>query len=175
MRKQAEIYCANGQYDLAENICNTALHIATDNALWRYAFYLRCILGEIKRLTGKTSEALAQFNEVIPTAILLGIKGWIGHVNLAIGNCYTDLNDFDSAFKHFDEARNIYLEIGQKWGELNLETAWQRAMLISAGSTDNEKLQQLKTESDELGYNVLSEKIQCLMAGDKSIIRFEYL
>lgn len=175
MRKQAEIYCANGQYDLAENICNAALHIATDKALWRYAFYLRCILGEIKRLTGKADEALVVFNEVMPTAISLGIKGWIGHVHLALGNCYTDLSLFDSAIKNYDEARNIYLEIEQRWGELNLETAYQRAMLISTGSTDNEELQRLKTESDELGYNVLSEKIQCLIAGDKSIIRFEYL
>ena len=175
MRKQAEIYCANGQYDLAENICNAALHIATDKALWRYAFYLECILGEIMRLTGKADEALVLFNEVLPTAISLGIKGWIGHVHLALGNCHTDLRLFDSAIKNYDEARNIYLEIEQRWGELNLETAYQRAMLISTGSTDNEELQRLKTESDELGYNVLSEKIQRLIAGDKSIIRFEYL
>lgn len=175
MRKEAEMYCANGQYALAEDTCNDALQIATDKALWRYAFYLRCVLGEIKRLTGRTTEALAQFNEVMPIAISLGIKGWIGHVNLSIGNCYTDLSNFDSATKHFEEARNIYLEIGQKWGELNLETAYQRAMLVSTDSTDMKVLHRLKTESDELGYNVLSEKIQCLMAGDKSIIRFEYL
>lgn len=175
MRKQAEIYCTNGQYDLAENTCNAALHIATDKTLWRYAFYLQCILGEIKRLTGKADEALILFNEVMPTAISLGIKGWIGHVNLALGNCHTDLNEFDSAFKRFDDAHNIYSEIGQKWGEINLETAYQRTMLISTGSTDNERLRQLKTESDKLGYKVLSKKIQCLMAGDKNIIRFEYL
>ncbi|WP_312102873.1 tetratricopeptide repeat protein [Pygmaiobacter massiliensis] len=175
MRKQAEVYCANGKYDIAENICNDALHIATDKTLWRYAFYLRCILGEIKRLTGKTDEALVLFNEIMPTAVSLGIKGWIGHVHLALGNCYTDLGLFDSAIKSYDEARNIYLEIEQKWGELNLETAYQRAMLISTDSTDFEELQRLKVESDEMGYNVLSEKIQCLIAGDKSIIRFEYL
>lgn len=175
MRKEAEMYCANGQYALAEKTCNDALQIATDKALWRYAFYLRCVLGEIKRLSGRTTEALAQFNEVLPIAISLGIKGWIGHVNLSIGNCYTDLSNFDSAMKHFEEARNIYLEIGQKWGELNLETAYQRAMLVSTDSTDMKVLHRLNTESDELGYNVLSEKIQYLIAGDKSIIRFEYL
>ena len=124
-------------------------------------------------MAGKADEALILFNEVIPTAISLGIKGWIGHVNLALGNCHTDLSDYDSAFRHYDDARNVYSEIGQMWGGLNLETAYQRTMLISTGSANSEELQRLKTESDKLGYNVLSKKIQCLMTGDKSIIRFE--
>ncbi|MDD3040622.1 tetratricopeptide repeat protein [Bacteroides sp.] len=175
MRKYAEMHCANGQFDLAEQICTTGLKIATDHALWRYAVYLRCIIGEIKRLTGKTTDALVYFNEAMPIATSLGIKGWIGHINLALGNCYTDLFNFDLAFEHYEKARNTYLEIEQKWGELNLETAYQRAILISTGIADIEKLHQLKTSSEELGYNVLSKKIINLISGDKSIIRFEYL
>jgi tetratricopeptide (TPR) repeat protein len=175
LRKHVELLCACGNFDTAEEVCLDALHIASDNALWRYEFYLHCILGEIKRLTGKTDDALKQFNEVLPTAMSLGIKGWIGHVNLALGNCHTDLGDFEPAFKRFENARNIYSEIGQKWGELNLETAYQRTLLLSAGANERHELERLKQESDTLGYAVLSSKIEGLMTGDKTIIRFEYL
>ena len=175
LRKYSEMLCACGYYSRAEKICLAAIHIATDNALWRYKFYLRCILGEIKRLSSKTYEASKQFNEVMSTAMSLGIKGWVGHINLALGNCYTDLGDYESAFLRFENARKIYSEIGQKWGELNLETAYQRALLLSAGSANKSILERLKQESDSLGYSVLSCKIDGLISGDKSIIRFEYL
>lgn len=175
LRKFAELQAAKGNYSAATKIFAAGLKIATENSFWRYGFYLRCNLGEIMRLEGRIDQALKQFHEVMPRATALGIKGWIGHVNLALGNCYTDRKDYESAFEYFDIARGIYAEIGQCWGSINLETAYQRALLISQNSAELSVLERLKSEADTLNYTVLSGKIEKLMAGDTSQIRFEYL
>ena len=174
LRKYAELLCAENKYIAAEKVCITAINIAVNKALWRYEFYLHCILGEIKRLSGKLEEALKKFSEVISRAMSLGIKGWYGHVNCALANCHTDLGNFELAFKYFDDARNIYLEIGQKCGCVSLESAYQRALLIFTGSANIPELEKLKRESDALGHYVISRKIEGLIAGDKHIMQFEY-
>jgi tetratricopeptide (TPR) repeat protein len=175
LRKFAEVLCARKNYVSAEKVCLVGLRIARAESMWRYEFYLRCILGEVKRLSGNTEEAMAIFEEAVPTAESLGIKGWIGHVDLALGNCYTDLGNFAKAFECYDIARKFYGDIGQKWGEVNLETAYQRTLLLSDGKADENELIRLKQECDELGYKVLTNKIDGLLDGNREIIRFEYL
>ena len=175
LRRNAELLCAEEKYACAEKVCLKGIQIAEEEELWRYAFYLRCIFGEINRLKGSTSEALKHFNEEMPIAVSLGIEGWVGHIHFAIGNCQVDLGNYEIASRHYAFARNIYTNIGQKWGMLNLETAYQRLLIILTGTIDKLELERLKYEADELRYTALSKKIVNLMAGDKSIIRFDYL
>ena len=175
LRKYAELLCAQKKYQTAEKICLAGLKIAKKNNSLRYELYLHCVLGEIKRITGKTTLALDIFNEVKPISISLGIKGWIAHVNLSIGNCYVDLNNFDAAFESYDVAQELYESIGQKWGSLNTETVICRANLIKGNELDKNVLQNLKFETEKYGYKILSQKIESLISKNHDLIQFEYL
>jgi len=175
LRKFAEMTCACGNYRVAEKVCIAGLQFATENALWRYELYLCCVLSEVLRLTGRTNEAFVYLNEAMPVAIALGIKGWIAHINLALGNCHTDIGEFSQAQNYYDNADTIYDAIGQRWGEINLQTARLRMASLLSGKTDISALELLKEQSDALGYVVLSNSVARLMAGDKAQIRFEYL
>lgn len=175
LRKYAELLCEEGRLSLAEKICTAALRVADEKNLRRYAFYLHCVWGEIKRLSGKTTDALKLFEDAMPIAKDLGIKGWVGHVYLAMGNCYSDLGRYDEAFLQYEQSRELYAAIEQKWGEINLEVAYQRALILSSNNYNNPKLYQLESDAKSMGYNVLAKKINSLLAGNQEIIRFEYL
>jgi len=174
-RKKAEVLCGLERYEEAATICTKTIQVAEERELWRYAFYLRCVHGETIRLRGKADDALKVFQQEVPTASSLGIKGWIGHTNLSVGNCYADLGDYKKASECYEIANDIYTEIGQKWGSLNVQTAAQRVRLLSTGSADADALNRLKHDADELCYYTLSKRISGLAEGDKSIIRFEFL
>jgi len=151
------------------------LKFATENALWRYELYLRCVLAEVLRLSGRIDEALVYLNDAMPIAVALGIKGWVAHINLALGNCRTDLGEFSSAQNYYDNAYAIYHTIGQRWGEVNLQVARLRQKALLSGEIDMPALEVLKEQSDALGYVVLSNSITRLVNGDKAQIRFEFL
>jgi tetratricopeptide (TPR) repeat protein len=175
LRKFSELMCAKGNFQQAEHICKAALNIAKTNALWRYEMYLRCVLAEVFRLTGRTQEALALFEKTMPIAATLGITGWVGHIRLVLGNCNADAGNQKMAQEHYVKARELYEEIGQTWGAINLEVAHQRSMMIAGAAIDADELARLKKEAVKLGYNVLSKKIDGLLAGKLDPIRFEYL
>ena len=175
LRKYAELLCAQKKYQTAEKICLAGLKIAKKTNSLRYELYLRCVLGEIKRLTGETTVALDIFNEVKPISISLGIKGWMAHVNLSIGNCYVDLNNFDAAFESYNVAKELYESIDQKWGSLNTETVICRANLIKSNEVNKSVLQSLKFEAEKYGYKILSQKIESLISKNHDLIQFEYL
>lgn len=174
-RKRAEILCAQERYLDAATLCTDTLRIAEDHELWRYAFYLRCVLAESLRLRGNVIDALNAFQQELPTATSLGIRGWIGHVHLSVGNCFSDLGNFIEASEHYRIANEIYSEIGQEWGRLNVQTAAQRLALLSSGTADTDTLCQLKESADKLGYLTLSSRITGLANGETNRIRFEFL
>lgn len=175
LRKFAEMMCACGKYRVAEKVCTAGLKFATKKSLQRYELYLRCVLAEVMRLTTRTREALVYLNESMPVAVALGIKGWVAHINLALGNCHTDIGEFSQARDCYDTAYVIYEAIGQRWGEINLQIARLRMESLLVSKIDIPALEFLKEQSDALGYVVLSKSISRLMAGEKTQIRFEYL
>ena len=175
LRKTAELMCAKGEYSTAECVCKKGWEIATKNSLWRYEVYLRCVLGEIYRLMDKVDKAVAAFEEALPIAKSLGISGWVGHIHLALGNCYVDILSPEDAKEHYSIARETYEAIGQKWGAINLEVAYQRMRLCFDEDVNPGELNRLKEESIQLGYNVLAEGITGLLNGNRNQIRFEYL
>jgi tetratricopeptide (TPR) repeat protein len=175
LRKYAELNCAQGNLAQSERICRVGLKYSEKSYLKRYWFYLQCVMAETMRLSGKHADALAIFEEQLPTAMALGIKGWVGHVNIAIGNCNADLGNFTEAKAFYDKASTIYREIGQEWGRVNTEVAIQRLCLLENGIPNTEVLHHIKEEADALNYAVLSSRIDDLLSGNRDIIRFEYL
>jgi len=175
LRKFAELLCAKGNFAPAEKICLYAIEIAHSNSLLRYELYLNCVLGEIKRLNGITNEAIRLFSEIFPIASSMGIKGWVGHVNLSLGNCYTDLGKHSLANEYYEKALIVYNEIGQKWGLINAEMMIQRLLLLSENGADINVLDKLCKELFRLGYGVVSEHIERIRNSELEAIRFEFL
>lgn len=175
LRKYSELLCAQKKFDAAEKICLTGLRISKFHKLSRYEFYLHCVLGEIKRLTGDTNSALEIFNKQMPVAKSLGITGWIAHVHMSLGNCYADQNKFDLAFDSYNSAKEIYSSINQIWGLLNVDIALCRAHLLTGDKLEPGALINLKLGAEKYGYNVLVQNINFLNCGDLRKIQFEYL
>jgi tetratricopeptide (TPR) repeat protein len=132
-------------------------------------------LAEIFRLTDRVEDALLMFEEAMPIAASLGIKGWLGHIHLALGNCNAELGNRTTSEEHYVKAREIYDDIGQKWGAINLEVAYQRFLALNTSVVDKDELSRLRVEADKLGYNVLTREIDGLITGNLEPIRFEYL
>lgn len=175
LRKYVELLLAKGKISPAERICEYAIEIANSQTLTRYELYLTCVLGEINRIKGKTNTALKIFKEAFPIASSAGIKGWIGHILLSIGNCYLDLGDFTSAREHYDEASSVYDEIGQKWGIIYSDLMNQYLLSVAENNPDFNVLEALLLEAHRLGYGTIAKHIEELMNGNLDMIRFEFL
>lgn len=175
LRKYAELLCAQRKFLMAERICNAGLSFAQKNNLTRYEFYLQCVLGEIKRLTGHIEEALIIFNKLKPVSIALGITGWIAHVEMSIGNCLVDAKKFDAGLVSYNNARKLYLSIHQIWGHINSEIAILRTELLKGEEIEDVSLINLKNKAQEYGYKILAQKIENIGLGNLEKIQFEYL
>ena len=175
LRKYSELLCVKNRYVAAEKVCKMAIKIAMINSLDRYELYLNCVLAEIHRLNGATNEAKRLFEEMLPIASSMGIKGWVGHINLSLGNCYVDLNDYTFANEYYGKALEIYLEIGQIWGEISSKLMIHRLFLISKNTIDTDALDQLLIESNRLGYNTLSKYIENTKEGKINVIHFNFM
>ncbi|NYB74515.1 hypothetical protein HZF24_10245 [Sedimentibacter hydroxybenzoicus DSM 7310] len=175
LRKYSELLCAKGKLDAAERICKTAIEIADKNSLTRYELYLNCVLGEINRLNGLVNESIKIFDDALPVATSLGIKGWIGHINLSLGNCYADLGNYDLAKEFYEKALCIYNDVEQKWGIINASYAIQRLLLISGNAQNIAMLDHLSLESKRMGYTKISKYIEQTKNGELHVFHFEFL
>lgn len=175
LRKYAELLCAQGKFSIAEKNCLDGLSIAKQHGLSRYGFYLQCVMGEILRLTGRLEEAMSIFNEAKPISIAMGITGWIAHVELSIGNCQVDANDFEAGLSSYNDAKNLYCSINQVWGRINSDIAIQRTRLLMGEKVEEEVMLKLKQETQEFGYKVLTQQIEDISSGNLDKNQFVYL
>ncbi|MEG0835383.1 MAG: ATP-binding protein [Christensenellaceae bacterium] len=175
LRKYAELLCAQGNFSIAEKICLDGLSIAKQHGLSRYGFYLQCVMGEILRLTGHLEEAISIFNEAKPISIAMGITGWIAHVELSIGNCQVDANDFEAGLSSYNDAKNLYCSINQVWGRINSDIAIQRTRLLMGEKVEEEAMLKLNQETQKFGYKVLTQQIRGISSGNLNKNQFLYL
>jgi hypothetical protein len=84
-----------------------------------------------------------------------------------------DLQDIKSALDYYEAAQEFFNNASEEWGIINTSVAKHRALLIFGRESSFDELRDLKERSLYMNYNVLADRIDNLISGNRDPIRFE--
>lgn len=134
LRKYSDILRQCGHIKFSAKICEWGITVARHHDFKRYELYLICTKGEIAREQGDNGLAINIYREAERLAKQQGISGWVAHVYLACGEYYLHQHEFPTALNYFFKADEIYKEIGQIWGRMQVAFGVTRYYMLEGNN-----------------------------------------
>ncbi|KAA3616456.1 MAG: tetratricopeptide repeat protein [Calditrichaeota bacterium] len=131
LRKYSEVLKFYGHIEISDKMCNWGLNIAKDNDFQRYEIYLICCKAEVSREKNQYKRAAQLFRDAQTLASQHGIKGWVGHTHLGLGECFLQLGNVGSAEEAYRDAQQIYSQINQVWGLIQVNIGLIRCKIVN--------------------------------------------
>lgn len=159
LRKQADIFLYNNDYDAALNLVNQVINkdSTIDDMNSRYKIYLMAVLGEIYR---KQSDFEAAWNcyEIVDRKCTENyMPGWQAHAYLAKGLVKCQEQQYDVASDYFKKALAVYSKINQSWGTITTNEAMLLLEKNKGVVVSEQDLDKWKHESERMYYRYNAE------------------
>ena len=177
IRKQADILIYEGHVSEAVSLVNTIVSIDTpfEQIDSRYKIYLTGTLGECYRREGDLDKAWKCFDIIDRKSTKNHMPGWQAHSNLGKGMVMADKGMYEEAGQYFDRAYDIYSEIRQQWGIINVLEARLLLKNIQKKSVEREEAEKCRSLSANMGYRYNEQFVDRLVTGDSPYLQLFFL
>lgn len=177
IRKQADIYLAQDDFDHALRLINQTVTIDSviEDIDSRYKIYLMGVLGEVYRKQGMLDPAWCCYDIVDKKSTENYLPGWQAHSYLAKGmlkmyaHCYTEAEEY------LEQASAIYKKIRQEWGIINTMEARLLMMNMQGMEIEEDELNNCRLRAERMNYQYNAAFVDALQNEENPYLQLFFL